>query len=162
GHTVSSASSVATAVLHLGVSLASISIGSAGCEPCFGSHYAARTPRMDGIVQMRISFWAYWLDPLMVAVSKGMCELIRHFPGSYDFGVSARYIFKMSCAHRTLGVHTSLYHLVRYVIPGLEQRFDVSHVYTTLTDWHFLNALGRRAIVLTLTSPSQDADTRLL
>jgi glycosyltransferase involved in cell wall biosynthesis len=117
---------------------------------------------MDGLVHMRISFWAYWLDPLMVAVSKEMCELMRHFPGSYAFGVSSRYMFKMSCAHRTLGVHTSLYPLVRYVIPGLERQFDVSHVYTTLADWHFLNALGRRAIVLTLTSPSQGADTRLL
>src|SRR3989442_4935158 len=98
----------------------------------------------------------------MVAVSKELCELMRHFPGSYAFGVSSRYIFKMSCAHRTLGVHTSLYPLVRYVIPGLEQQFDVSHIYTTLADWHFLNALGRRAIVLTLTANSQSANAHLL
>lgn len=117
---------------------------------------------MDGIVRMRISFWAHWLDPLMVAVSKEMLELVRHFPGSYAFGVSPRYVLKMSYAHRTFGVHTRLYPLFRYVMPRLEQQFDVSHIYTTLADWYFLNALGRRAIVLTLTAHSQGVHAHLL
>jgi glycosyltransferase involved in cell wall biosynthesis len=111
---------------------------------------------------MRISFWGYWLDPVMVAVSKEMYQLMRHFPGSCAFGVSSKYGIKLSFADRTFGVHTSLYPLARHAVPGVERWFDISHVYTTLADWHFLRALGTRPIVLTLTSPAQASDRRLL
>jgi glycosyltransferase involved in cell wall biosynthesis len=44
----------------------------------------------------------------------------------------------------------------------IERRFDISHVYTSLGDWHFLNALGRRPIVLTLTQHGVPASAKLL
>lgn len=43
-----------------------------------------------------------------------------------------------------------------------ERWFDVSHVYTSLADWHFLNALGQRPIVLTITQGGMPADPKLL
>lgn len=110
----------------------------------------------------RISFWTGWLDPQMVAVSKEVFQLLRRFPGSRAFGISPHYLMRMSLADRSFGVHPGLYPLFRRAIPHLEHRFDVSHVYTSLGDWHFLSSLGRRPIVLTLTQQGEAAEPELL
>jgi glycosyltransferase involved in cell wall biosynthesis len=98
----------------------------------------------------------------MVAVSKEVFQLKRYFPGSCAFGVSPHYALKLSAAHRSFGVHVSLYPLFRKAIPVLERCFHLNHVYTSLADWHFLSALGRRPIVLTITEPGTPRDPRLL
>lgn len=111
---------------------------------------------------MRISYWTGWLDPLMVAVSKEVFQLLRHYPGSRAFGISSHYWVTWSPANRSLGLHPRLYPLFRLLVPLLERQYDISHVYTALGDWHFLNVLGRRPIVLTLTERGEPADRRLL
>jgi glycosyltransferase involved in cell wall biosynthesis len=47
-------------------------------------------------------------------------------------------------------------------MPSLERQFDISHIHTSLSDWHFLNALGCRPILLTLTSNGQNIFPNLL
>lgn len=111
---------------------------------------------------MRIGYWTGWLDPQMVAVSKEVFQLMRQFPGSCAFGVSNHYMLNFSIARRSFGTHIRLYPLFRRLMPYLERRFDVSHVFTSLADWHFLSALGRRPIVLTVTQSSEPADCSLL
>jgi glycosyltransferase involved in cell wall biosynthesis len=111
---------------------------------------------------MRVSYWTGWLDPHLVAVSKEVHQLMRRFPGSYAIGISTHYSLKMSLRDRSFGVHPNLYQFVRPFFGLVERRFDVSHVYTSLGDWHFLNVLGRRPIVLTLTQPGTPAEQRLL
>jgi glycosyltransferase involved in cell wall biosynthesis len=117
---------------------------------------------MDRFMQMRIGYYCGWLDPEMVAVSKEVFQLLNHFPGSFAFGVCDRYLVTLSLARRSFGVHTRFYALFRQAMRFLERRFDVSHVYTGLQDWHFLNALGRRPIVLTMTQRGDSPAPELL
>jgi hypothetical protein len=117
---------------------------------------------VDRGVPVRVSYWTGWLDPQMVAVSKEVHQLMRRFPGSCAFGISTHYSLKMSFRDRSFGIHPRFYQLLRPFLGALERRFDVSHVYTSLGDWHFLNALGHRPIVLTLTQQGAPANAELL
>jgi glycosyltransferase involved in cell wall biosynthesis len=111
---------------------------------------------------MRVSYWTGWLDPQMVAVSKEVHQLMATFPGSCAFGISPHYNFVASYRRRSWGVHPRFYRLVKPLMGMLERRFDISHVYTGLADWHFLNALGRRPIVLTVTQNGAAGHPKLL
>lgn len=111
---------------------------------------------------MRVSYWTGWLDPLMVAVSKEVFQLARHFPGSWVFGLSRHYVLHVSPRRRALGAHVALYPVIRWILPLVERRFDVTHVYTSLGDWHFLQALGGRPVVLTVTESGIPAERSLL
>src|SRR4051812_25003418 len=111
---------------------------------------------------MRISYWCGWLDPQMVAVSKEVFQLMDYFPRSFAFGLGPSHSFSYSPSRRSMGVNTRAYPLVRHLMPLIERRFDVSHVYTSLADWHYLNALGAWPIVLTLTQRGKPAFPNLL
>jgi glycosyltransferase involved in cell wall biosynthesis len=111
---------------------------------------------------MRISYWCGWLEPEMVAVSKEVFQLMEYFPRSCAFGLGRCHSFSFSMQRRSVGVHTSAYPLVKPLFPFIERRFDVSHVYTSLGDWHYLNGLGQRPIVLTLTERSAPTAPELL
>ncbi len=111
---------------------------------------------------MRVSYWTGWLDPHMVAVSKEVHQLMHRFPGSCAFGLSTHYWLHVSRGRRSFGVHPRLYQLVRPMLGIIERQFDISHIYTNLGDWHFLNALGSRPIVLTLTEHGVPAEPVLL
>jgi len=109
-----------------------------------------------------VIYWCGWLDPQMVAVSKEMGQLMRAFPRSLAFGISTHYTVAFHPSSRRYGVHPSLHPFVRPAMRILERRFDINHVYTGLSDWHFLRVLGRRPIVLTVTQRGAPADTSLL
>jgi glycosyltransferase involved in cell wall biosynthesis len=111
---------------------------------------------------MRVSYWTGWLDPLMVAVSKEVFQLLPHFPGSWAFGLSTHYVLHVSPRTRALGAHVAFYPAARWAMPLVERCFDVSHVYTGLGDWHFLRALGARPVVLTITEPGPPTHKALL
>jgi glycosyltransferase involved in cell wall biosynthesis len=113
-------------------------------------------------MSVRVSYWTGWLDPQMVAVSKEVFQLMGHFPRSWAIGISPNYTLVASYARRSFGVHPRFYPLFRPLIRSIEQRFDISHVYTGLGDWHFLNALGQRPIVLTLTQNGKAGHKGLL
>jgi len=98
----------------------------------------------------------------MVAVSKEVFQLMDAFPKSCVFGMAPRYGLKLSPAQRAFGVHPRFYPVFRRLMPWLERRFDISHIYTSLGDWHFLSALGRRPIVLTATENGKPAQPELL
>lgn len=98
----------------------------------------------------------------MVAVSKEVHQLMQRFPRSCAFGISTHYVVSLSWRRRSFGVHPRFYPLLRPLAGLLERRFDISHVYTSLGDWHFLNALGRRPMVLTLTQHGSPASSALL
>jgi glycosyltransferase involved in cell wall biosynthesis len=100
---------------------------------------------------MRVSYWTGWLDPQMVAVSKEVHQLMRQFPGSWAFGLSTHYLVYASWQRRSFGLHPRFYQVARPVLGILERQFDISHIYTSLADWHFLAALGHRPLVLTMT-----------
>jgi glycosyltransferase involved in cell wall biosynthesis len=117
---------------------------------------------MGGGVQTRVIYWCGWLDPQMVAVSKEMCQLMQAFPKSMAFGVSSHHRLAFHPWQHRFGVHQALYPLMKWSLPYLERRFDLNHVYTSLADWHFLNVLGQRPIVLTVTQRGVPADGRLL
>jgi glycosyltransferase involved in cell wall biosynthesis len=110
----------------------------------------------------RISYWTGWLDPQMVAVSKEVYQLWQHFPGSWVFGVSSHYTLRVSRRWRTFGIHHRGFNFFRPFIPLLESRFDVSHIYTSLADWHFLQVLGNRPIVLTATESAARPNPRIV
>ena len=117
---------------------------------------------MDRGVQMRVSYWTGWLDPQMVAVSKEVHQLMSRFPESCAVGISRHYSVKISLRHRSFGIHPSLYQIARPWFGVFERRFDISHVYTSLSDWHYLNVLGQRPIVLTLTQRGEPTGLQLL
>jgi glycosyltransferase involved in cell wall biosynthesis len=111
---------------------------------------------------MRVSYWTGWLDPQMVAVSKEVHQLMRHFPRSWAFGLSTHYSLYASWRRRSLGLHPRFYGFARPLLGVIERQFDISHVYTSLGDWHFLTALGRRPLVLTATQQGTPASPQLL
>jgi glycosyltransferase involved in cell wall biosynthesis len=111
---------------------------------------------------MRIGYWCGWLDPEMVAVSKEVFQLMDYFPRSCAFGVAPSHTFTLSVRRRAIGIHHSVYPIFRPIVPFIERRFDVSHVYTSLGDWHHLRTLGQRPIVLTLTQRSAPTAPELL
>lgn len=113
-------------------------------------------------MQKRVIYWCGWLDERMVAVSKEMSLLMRAFPRSLAFGVSAHYTVALRPWARQYGVHVSLHPFVRPLLRVLERSCDINHVYTGLSDWHFLSILGRRPIVLTVTQRGAPADPALL
>jgi glycosyltransferase involved in cell wall biosynthesis len=117
---------------------------------------------MGGDVSKRVIFWCGWLDPQIVAVSKEMFQLMSAFPESMAFGVSPHHRLAFDRKRRLYGLHQSAYPVVRWLLPALERRFDLNHVYTSLADWHFLDMLGRRPIVLTATQRGAPENTHLL
>jgi glycosyltransferase involved in cell wall biosynthesis len=106
-------------------------------------------------VSTRVSYWSGWLAPQMVAVSKEIFQLQSRFPGSWVFGVSPHYVCRWLPRRRAFGVNHRAYPLFRPFMRPIERWFDVSHIYTSLDDWHFVSALGTRPIVLTLTEPAR-------
>ena len=78
------------------------------------------------------------------------------------FGLSPHYSLQYSKAEGYVGGHVRFFPILRHLLPVVEKRFDVSHVYTHLGDWHFLRVLGARPIVLTATQKSNHSHTELL
>lgn len=98
----------------------------------------------------------------MVAVSKEIHQLRGRFTRSSQFALGSHHVIACSLARRAFGVHMSMYPIARCLIPAIERLFDLSHVFTGLADWHFLNVLGKRPIVLTVTQDGRPSVLRLL
>jgi glycosyltransferase involved in cell wall biosynthesis len=117
---------------------------------------------VGGGVSKRLIYWCGWLDPQMVAVSKEMGYLMHAFPRSLAFGISTHYSVVCHPFARRYGVHPAFHPVVRPLMRLLERRADINHVYTGLSDWHFLSVLGQRPIVLTITQRGRPDDATLL
>jgi glycosyltransferase involved in cell wall biosynthesis len=102
---------------------------------------------------MRIAYWTTsCLQPEIEAVSKEVFQLAEHFPNSLLFGISPHYALRASLQRRYVGFHPRFDPVLRILIPYIEQRYDISHVYGAATPWTFYKTLHRKPIVLTVAS----------
>jgi glycosyltransferase involved in cell wall biosynthesis len=100
---------------------------------------------------VRINYWTTAsLEPEFEAVSKEICELATHFPNSHLYSVSPHLRFKLARKPFTCGVHPSVDPLLRVMIPLLELRADLNHVYAEVNPWIYFRSLRSRPIVLTI------------
>jgi glycosyltransferase involved in cell wall biosynthesis len=102
---------------------------------------------------MRIAYWTTsCLQPEIEAVSKEVFQLAAHFPDSLLFGISPHYALRASFQRRYVGFHPHFDPLLRILVPYIERRYDISHVYGAPTPWTFYKTLYRKPIVLTVAS----------
>lgn len=99
---------------------------------------------------MRITYWTTApLEPSIEAVSKEVEDLARHFGGRL-FAVSPHLSLKVQQGGRTLGFHPSFDPLLRLLVPAIERRTDINHVYAEISPWLFHKTLRRKPIVFTI------------
>jgi glycosyltransferase involved in cell wall biosynthesis len=102
---------------------------------------------------MRIIYWnTSCLQPEIEAVSKEVFQLARHFHNSLLFGINPHYLFRASVKQKYLGFHPVFDPLLRGLIPFIERRGDINHVYGEPTPWTFYKTLGHKPTVLTVAS----------
>lgn len=94
----------------------------------------------------------------MEGCAREVFELKEHFPDSRVFGLSRYYTLKLSVRRRYIGLHARLYPLFRAVAPWWDATSDVNHIYGSLSEWHFLRALRRRPIVMTVATDTEPLD----
>jgi glycosyltransferase involved in cell wall biosynthesis len=102
---------------------------------------------------VRIIYWnTSCLQPEIEAVSKEVFQLAQHFRPSLVFGINPHYWFCASLKHRYIGFHPTFDPLLRVLIPLVERRGDINHIYGEPTPWTFYKTLHRKPIVLTIAS----------
>lgn len=102
---------------------------------------------------MRIIYWnTSCLQPEIEAVSKEVFQLARHFRNSLLFGINPHYLFCASVKKKYVGFHPVFDPLLRGLIPLVERRGDINHVYGEPTPWTFYKTLCRKPTVLTIAS----------
>lgn len=102
---------------------------------------------------MRVSFWTTaCLDARIEAVSKEVHDLQGHFRPSRVVAVSQHFRAPLSLTRGGLCVRPELQPLLRQLMPVLELRGDLNHVYAEVVPEGFLGALGRRPTVMTIAS----------
>jgi glycosyltransferase involved in cell wall biosynthesis len=102
---------------------------------------------------VRVAYWTTSsLQPEIEAISKEVCQLAGHFPGSLVFGISPHYIVCASWKNRYVGFHPRFDPFLRIVIPFVERFCDISHVYGEPTPWTFYKSLRSKPLVLTIAS----------
>jgi glycosyltransferase involved in cell wall biosynthesis len=101
---------------------------------------------------VRVTYWTTApLEPLIEAVSKEVEDLARHFAGRL-FAVSPHLSLKVQERGRTLGFHPAFDPLLRLLVPAIESRTDINHVYAEISPWLFHKTLRRKPIVFTIAS----------
>ena len=101
---------------------------------------------------MRVVYWTTaCLEPAYEAVSKEVQLLSRRFRSSWVFSVNPHLRLRWSPRERVVGAHPSLYPILRLVVPAVERRFDVNHVYGDMTPWLYHKSLHSRPTIHTIT-----------
>lgn len=101
---------------------------------------------------MRINYWTTApLEPGIEAISKEVADLADHFEGRI-LAVNPHLSLRAERRARVLGFHPRWDPLLRLLIPVLERRGDINHVYAEVSPWLFHKTLRRRPIVLTIAS----------
>jgi glycosyltransferase involved in cell wall biosynthesis len=101
---------------------------------------------------VRVTYWTTApLEPLIEAVSQEVEDLARHFDGRV-FAVNPHLSLKIRNRGRILGFNPSFDPLLRLLVPALEWRADLNHVYTESAPWLFHKTLRRKPIVFTIAS----------
>ncbi len=112
---------------------------------------------------MRIIYWnTSCLEPEIEAVSKEVFGLAESFRPSWIFAVNRYLRCSFSLRKRCLGFNPRWHLLYRLLIPLLERRCDVNHVYGSSSPWPFSSALGRKPIVLTIAFEAEEPDVAFL
>lgn len=102
---------------------------------------------------MRIIYWTTCcLEPEIEAVSKEVFDLANNFEHSLVFAVSPHLLVRGSVSGRYVGVSSRLDPIVRPLIPLLEMRSDINHVYSEISPWIFYKTLKKKPTVLTIAS----------
>ena len=102
---------------------------------------------------MRIIYWnTSCLQPEIEAISKEVFQLARYFRNSLLFGINPHYLFCASVKKKYVGFHPVFDPLLRGLIPLVERRGDINHVYGEPTPWTFYKTLWRKPTVLTIAS----------
>lgn len=102
---------------------------------------------------MRIAYWSTsCLQPEIEAISKEVFQLAIHFRPSFVFSISPHLFVHASYRRKYLGFHPRFDPFLRILIPLLERRCSLSHVYGEMVPWTFYKALHSKPLVLTITS----------
>jgi glycosyltransferase involved in cell wall biosynthesis len=102
---------------------------------------------------VRIRYWTTaCLDARIEAVSKEVHDLREHFRPSGVVAVSHHFRAPLSWTRAGICVRPELQPLLRQLMPALELRGDLNHVYAEVVPEGFLGALGRRPTVMTIAS----------
>lgn len=102
---------------------------------------------------MRVSYWTTaCLDARIEAVSKEVRDLRGHFRPSSVVAVSHHFRAPFSLTREGFCIRPELQPLLRQLMPLLELRADLNHVYAEVVPEGFLGALGRRPTVMTIAS----------
>lgn len=102
---------------------------------------------------MRISYWTTaCLDARIEAVSKEVRDLSTCFRPSSVLAVSQHFRLPLSWSREGTRVRPGLQPLLRQLMPALELRGDLNHVYAEVVPEGFLGALGRRPTLMTIAS----------
>jgi len=88
-------------------------------------------------------------SPLNEAISKEISILHSHFKGSFVYGISSRDLFKISIRNRYFVHYFRPYRFAPKLIPLVERKFDISHIYHNLHNRFFLDNLSKKPIILT-------------
>ncbi len=102
---------------------------------------------------MRINYWTTAsFEPSFEAVSKEVFELAASFPGSLVFGINANIKMRWGRNPAHIGFHPAFDPALRLLIPLIEGRGDINHIYSEPSPWTFLKTLRRKPSVLTIAS----------
>jgi glycosyltransferase involved in cell wall biosynthesis len=107
----------------------------------------------DGRSVLKITYWTTsCLEPHIEAVSKEVFELSNHFKDSLLFAVSPHLTIRWSHPNRYVGFNSRLDPFLRYLIPLVEKRTEINHVYSEVSPWVFYKTLKTKPTVLTIAS----------
>ena len=102
---------------------------------------------------MRIMYWnTSCLEPEIEAVSKEIFKISNYFKNSFIFGISDHYTFRYSSKDRYIGLSAKFDPFLRLLIPIIERRCDINHVYGEPCPWIFYKTLKRKPLLLTVAS----------
>lgn len=105
---------------------------------------------------MKVTYWATsCLEPRIEAISKEIFDLAAKFSDGLIFSVSPHLSVKLS-GRRCMGFHPSFDPLLRLIIPLIEHRTDINHIYSEVSPWIYFKTLGKKPIVLTIASEKGD------
>lgn len=101
---------------------------------------------------MRITYWTTCcLEPEIEAISKEVFDLAERFTNSKIFSMNPFLLFKISKKYRYIGFHSNRDFLMRLLIPLIEKKTDINHIYAEIYPWFFFKTLTK-PIILTIAS----------
>lgn len=108
----------------------------------------------------KIIYWTGVYSPSNEGVSKEIYILHKHFKRSFVYGISSKNFLKFSIKNRYLVHFYRPYRFTPKLIPLLEKKFDISHIYHNLDYLFFLDNVRKKPIILTAAAGGEILDIK--